>query len=205
MSGGGLPGAAREDVVRAPGRPSAAELRRPPTPQPRRLSGRGRDLASAVPGVARRRPLQVRRRWLWRVGLEDRVLEAVLRGSVRIQLRSGSETAPSRNSPPPGHPTPVPLKVPQSISPVCAVTRDVCPQLVPKCRKSSVGPGEGCISVGQKTVYRGGALAALLPTGGPWRFGVWRLDGKFGMLLSLPPCQSRLSASWESTSVPEVC
>lgn len=82
-------------------------------------------------------------------------------GGVRIQLRSGSRAASSRNSPPPGHPTPVPLKVPQSISPVCAVTRDVCPQLVPKCRKSSVGPGEGCISVGQKTVYRGRALAAL--------------------------------------------
>jgi hypothetical protein len=82
VSGGGLPGAAREDVVRAPGRPSGVELRRPQTPQPRCLSGRGRDLASAVPGVARQRPRQVRRRWLWlwRVGLEDPVLQAVLRG-----------------------------------------------------------------------------------------------------------------------------
>lgn len=82
-------------------------------------------------------------------------------GDVRIRLRSGNGAAPSRNSPAPSHPTPVPLKVPQSISLVCAVTRDVCPQLVPKCRKSSVGPGEGCISVGQRTVYRARALAAL--------------------------------------------
>jgi hypothetical protein len=29
-------------------------------------------------------------------------------GGVRIQLRSGSGAALSRNSPPPGHPTPVP-------------------------------------------------------------------------------------------------
>lgn len=83
VSEGGLPGAARDNVVRAPGRPSAVELRRPPTLQPRclsSLSSRNRDLASAVPGVARQRPRQVRRRWLWRVGLEDRVLQAVLRG-----------------------------------------------------------------------------------------------------------------------------
>lgn len=96
-----------------------------------------------------------------------------------------------------------PMKVPQSISSVCAV----CPQLVPKCRKSSVGPGEGCISVGQKTVCRGRALAALAlflqEDPGDSEFG--RLDGKFGMLLSPPPCQSLLSASWESTSVPDVC
>lgn len=80
VGGGGLPGAAREDVVLALGRPSAAELRRPPTRQPRCLSGRSGDLGFAVPGVARQRPRQVRRRWLRRVGPEDWVLQAVLRG-----------------------------------------------------------------------------------------------------------------------------
>lgn len=29
--------------------------------------------------------------------------------------------------------------------------------------------------------------------------------GSLGLLLSPPPCQGRLSATWESTSVPEVC
>lgn len=128
--------------MQAPGRPSARELRWLQTPQPRCLSGRGRDPASAVPGAAGQRPPQVRRRWLRRVGPEDGVFQAVLFGSVGFQLCSGSQTArfvlgtPHRQV----NPTPVPLKVPQSVSPVCAVTRDVCPQLVPKCRKSSAGP-----------------------------------------------------------------
>lgn len=57
--GGGLPGASREDVLRAPGCPSAPEWRRPPTPQPRCLSGRGR---APAPLLSQVRPASVRRR-----------------------------------------------------------------------------------------------------------------------------------------------